>query len=142
MAKQSPGPSSRQGIFSGGATNKVYAISSRALEMLLVASRDTHPNEFACMLRADDGVITELMLVPGTISSQESAILRLYMMPIDLTIVGSAHSHPSPNSIPSGPDLKLFSNSGQVHIIVGYPYDKDSWKAYARNGEEIFLDVV
>ena len=110
--------------------------------MIIAASRDTHPREFACMLRADDGVIIEVMLVPGTISSQQSAILRLHMMPIDLSIVGSAHSHPTPNATPSEADLKLFSNSGQVHLIVGYPYDMESWKAYARNGQEIILDII
>ena len=94
------------------------------------------------MLRADDGVITEVILVPGTISSQRSAILRLYMMPIDLSIIGSAHSHPTPNATPSEADLKLFSNSGQVHLIVGFPYNMESWKAYARNGEEISLDIL
>ena len=123
-------------------SKKVRAITSKALEMIIAASRDTHPREFACMLRADDGVITEVILVPGTISSQQSAILRLYMLPIDLSIIGSAHSHPTPNATPSEADLKLFSNSGQAHLIVGYPYNMESWKAYARNGEEIFLDVL
>ena len=121
---------------------KIKAITAKTLEMIIAASRDTHPREFACMLRADDGVITEVMLVPGTISSQQSAILRLHMMPIDLSIVGSAHSHPIPNATPSEADLKLFSNSGQVHIIVGYPYDMESWKAYSRQGQEVSLDVL
>ena len=121
---------------------KIKAITAKTLKMIIAASRDTYPREFACMLRADDGVITEVMLVPGTISSQQSAILRLHMMPIDLSIVGSAHSHPTPNATPSEADLRLFSNSGQVHIIVGYPYDMESWKAYSRQGQEVSLDVL
>ena len=129
-------------MFSGRATKKVEAVSSKVLKMIMAAARDTHPNEFACMLRADDGIITEVMLVPGTIGSQKSAILRLHMMPIDFSIVGSAHSHPTPNAIPSDADRKLFSNSGQVHIIVGYPYTMESWKAYSRNGDEITLKVI
>ena len=110
--------------------------------MIIEASKDSHPREFACMLRAEDGVITELILVPGTISGQKSAILRLHMMPIDFSIAGSAHSHPTPNAIPSEADLNLFSRSGQVHIIVGYPYDMKSWKSYDRNGQEMKLDIV
>jgi len=121
---------------------KIKAITSKVLKMITAASRDTHPREFACMLRADEGVITEIMLVPGTISSQQSAILRLHMMPIDLTIVGSAHSHPTPNTTPSEADLNLFSNSGQVHLIVGYPYDMESWQAYARDGQAISLEII
>ncbi len=122
--------------------DKVTGITSRVMEMILAASRDTHPREFACMLRAIDGIITEIVLVPGTISSQRSAILRLHMMPIDFSIAGSAHSHPTPNAIPSDADLSLFSKSGQVHIIVGYPYTMNSWKAYSRDGREISLHVI
>jgi proteasome lid subunit RPN8/RPN11 len=120
----------------------VRTITSKVLELMFAAARDTHPNEFACALRAEEGVVTEILLVPGTISGGSSAILRLHMLPIDLSVVGSAHSHPSPNAIPSEADLSLFARFGPLHIIIGYPYDMDSWKAYYRDGTEIDLDVV
>ena len=118
------------------------AISRKALEMMMAAAKDTHPREFACVLRAEDGVITEILLVPGTLSGENNAILRLHMLPIDLSVVGSAHSHPTPNAIPSNADLALFSRFGPVHIILGYPYTMDSWRAFNRNGETIELHVV
>ena len=120
----------------------VKAITSKALELMFAAARDTHPHEFACVLRAEDGVITEILLVPGTISGDSSAILRLHMLPIDLSVVGSAHSHPTPEAIPSEADLSLFSRFGPLHIIIGYPYTMDSWKAYSRDGSEVNLEVV
>jgi proteasome lid subunit RPN8/RPN11 len=110
--------------------------------MMIAASRDSHPNEFACVLRADGDTITEVLLVPGTISGGTSAILHLHMLPIDFTVVGSAHSHPTPNSRPSEADLRLFSQFGPIHIIMGYPYNMDSWTAYTRDGEKILLNVV
>ncbi len=110
--------------------------------MIFAASRDTHPMEFACVLRADDGVITEVILVPGTISSERYAILKHYMLPVDFSVVGSAHSHPTPNTTPSNADLNLFQNTGSVHIIVGYPYDINSWRAFTREGQEIELQVL
>ncbi|MFO7619062.1 MAG: Mov34/MPN/PAD-1 family protein [Thermoplasmata archaeon] len=110
--------------------------------MVLAASRDSHPDEFACLLRADGDTITELLLVPGTMSNQKSAILRLHMMPIDFSVVGSAHSHPTPNFMPSDEDIRFFSQSGAVHLIIAYPYSEGSWNAYSRNGEEIELNVV
>ena len=98
--------------------------------------------EFACVLRADDGVITEVILVPGTISSERYALLKRHMLPVDFSVVGSAHSHPTPNATPSDADLNLFQNTGSVHIIVGYPYDMNSWRAFSREGKEIQLKVL
>jgi proteasome lid subunit RPN8/RPN11 len=113
--------------------------------MLLAASKENHSNsgEFMCVLRAQDGVITEFLLVPGTISSESYALFSLHNLPIDFSIVGIAHSHP-PDSVakPSVEDLNRFSQFGSVHIIIGPPYTMNSWKAYSRNGEEIHLDVV
>ena len=123
-------------------SKKVSAITSKVLKMIFAASKDTHPLEFACVLRADDGVITEVILVPGTISSERYAILKRYNLPVDFSVVGSAHSHPTPNANPSDADLNLFQNTGSVHIIVGYPYDMNSWRAFSREGKEIQLQVL
>lgn len=120
----------------------VKGITSKVLELMFAAARDSHPHEFACVLRAEKGIVTEILLVPGTVSGDSSAILRLHMLPIDLSVVGSAHSHPTPNAIPSEADLALFSRFGPLHIIIGYPYDMNSWKAYYRDGREIELNVV
>ena len=123
-------------------SKKVSAITSKVLKMIFAASKDTYPNEFACVLRADDGVITEVILVPGTVSSERYAILKRYMLPVDFSMVGSAHSHPTPNNRPSDEDLNLFQNTGDVHIIVGYPYDMNSWQAFSREGHKIELKVL
>jgi proteasome lid subunit RPN8/RPN11 len=84
----------------------------------------------------------EFWLGPGTIESEGYAILNIHNLPIDFRRVGTAHSHPSGNATPSDADLHLFSQSGSVHIIMGYPYTLNSWKAYSRDGEEMRLDVV
>ena len=112
--------------------------------MMLAASKDNQQNsgEFVCALRADEGVITEFLLVPGTISSESYAIFSVHHLPIDFSIVGIAHSHPRGSIEPSEADLKHFSQFGQIQIIMGYPYDLTSWKAYSRDGDEIHLDVV
>ncbi len=120
----------------------VTAITSKVLELMFAAAKDTHPREFACVLRAEEGVITEILLVPGTLSGERSAILHLHMLPIDLSVVGSAHSHPTPNAVPSRADLNLFSRFGPLHIIIGYPYTMDTWKAYTRDGSEVKIEVV
>jgi proteasome lid subunit RPN8/RPN11 len=121
---------------------QISSIDEEALEFILGASRSSHPKEFAGVLRAIGDTVKEVLLLPGTISSGRSAVLKLHMMPIDPTACGTVHSHPSPNASPSSEDLALFAKHGRVHIIAAAPYNEHSWKAYNHRGEEISLEVV
>jgi proteasome lid subunit RPN8/RPN11 len=120
----------------------IWGIRARTLRMILEASRETYPNEFSATLRAEDGIINEVLLLPGTLQGQTSAILRLHMLPIDYTVVGSVHSHPSGVIEPSDADLQLFEKFGKVHIIVGSPFDMRSWRAFDFRGDVIRIEVV
>ncbi|MFP4655096.1 MAG: Mov34/MPN/PAD-1 family protein [Methanohalobium sp.] len=120
---------------------KIKGIESDALNFILKVSESTAPLEFAGLLHADNGVITEVIVLPGTESSSCSAIMRLFMMP-NIKSVGSVHSHPSPNIKPSKADLQMFSKTGSHHIIVGKPFDEKSWKCYDRNGYVQDLPVI
>jgi proteasome lid subunit RPN8/RPN11 len=121
---------------------QISHIDKEALEFILGASRSSHPKEFVGVLRAIGDTIKEVLLLPGTISSSRSAVLKLHMMPIDPTACGTVHSHPSPNAAPSGEDLALFAKHGRVHIIAAAPYNEHSWKAYNHRGGEISLEIV
>ena len=121
---------------------EITRIDKEALNFILGASRSTHPREFIGVLRAKSDVITEVLLLPGTISSEQSAVLRLHMLPLDPSVCGTVHSHPTPNASPSQQDAALFSKFGRVHIIAAYPYSELSWKAYNHTWEEIHLEVV
>ena len=118
------------------------AITRRALSSALASARSAYPNEFGGVLRADHpGVISELLLVPGTTAGRRHANFQLYMLPADLTVVGTIHSHPSGALHPSDADLRLFRSWGRRHIIVGTPFGPGSWRAYDGNGEETRLEV-
>jgi len=121
---------------------KARAIKKGTLKMILEASRESYPKEFAAILRSEEGTITEILLLPGTLSGGESALLRLHMLPIDLTAVGTVHSHPSEDFRPSEADLHLFQKFGYVHIITAYPYDEDSWAAWDFYGKAYKLEVL
>lgn len=123
-------------------SKKVHGIRRKTLQMILEASKDTYPKEFAAILRAEEGVITELLLLPGTVSGDVHAIFRLHMLPIDFSVVGTIHSHPSGNYSPSEADRALFSHFGRVHIITGYPYMIDTWRAYDHYGTPRELQVL
>lgn len=119
-----------------------HAITRRALSSALASARSAYPNEFGGVLRADPpGVISELLLLPGTTAGHRHANFQLYMLPADLTVVGTVHSHPSGALHPSGADIRLFRNWGRRHIIVGAPFGPGAWRAYDGNGEEVRLEV-
>lgn len=120
----------------------VEAIRKSTLRMILEASKDMEPREFGAILRAEGRTITELMLLPGTVSGERHAIFQLHMLPIDFSVVGTVHSHPSGVPFPSEEDLHLFSKFGYVHIIVGAPYDGNSWRAWSLRGDSYPLRVI
>ena len=121
---------------------KIWGIEEDVLDMINEAAKDTYPNEFLATLRAEKGVVTEILLLPGTLSGERSGTFHLNMLPIDLSVVGTVHSHPSFSNMPSEADISLFGRFGNTHIITCIPFDKGSWKAYNYNGEEVELEVV
>lgn len=120
----------------------IYAIEKQVLEMFNASASSTFPNEFLCMTRAEKGVIIELMLLPGTISGDSHGIIDVWMAPVDFSISGSAHSHPSHSNEPSEDDLHFFRRWGGVHIITCRPYDMSSWNAYDSSGNKLQLQII
>ncbi|HHV24207.1 MAG: Mov34/MPN/PAD-1 family protein [Methanosarcina sp.] len=120
---------------------KIKGIARDTLNFILEVSKSMAPQEFAGLLQEKNGIITEVLVLPGTESSNTNAVLKLYMMP-SIKAVGSVHSHPGSNRSPSQADLRLFSKTGNYHIIVGRPYDKQSWTCYDKGGKVIELPVL
>jgi proteasome lid subunit RPN8/RPN11 len=119
------------------------AITRRCLDSALACARSAYPNEFGGVLRADPpGVISDLLLLPGTTAGRRHANFQLYMLPVDLGVSGTVHSHPSGALHPSEADLRLFRHWGRRHIILGAPFHAGAWRAYDGNGAETTLQVV
>ncbi|TLZ75469.1 MAG: hypothetical protein E6K14_00830 [Methanobacteriota archaeon] len=121
---------------------RVEAITRKTLRMILEASRDIYPREFGAILRAEEGVITELLLIPGTVSGNRHAIFQIHMIPTDFAVVGTVHSHPSGVYEPSDEDRALFNKFGGIHIITGYPFSETTWAAWTNKGARIGLKVL
>ncbi len=116
-------------------------ISKGVLKMALAAARDMHPDEFVAVLGGKGDLIDELIFLPFQ-SGGVSAIIQMDMLPLGMRIFGTIHSHPSPNAMPSSEDLAMFARYGKVHIIVAYPYGKDDWRCYDREGNPAEIEVV
>jgi len=120
----------------------IRGISRALLDLLLELGRESHPREFAGVLREEGGVISEFTLLPGTVTGSGSATLFLDMMPLDTHVAGSVHSHPNGVLSPSQADLSFFPRTGRYHLIVGYPYSRDSWRCFRADGSPAGLEVV
>jgi len=120
---------------------KVRGIARDTLHFILEASRSALPDEFAGLLSAEDGVISEVLILPGTENSRMNALVRLYMLP-NISVAGSVHSHPSGDLRPSEPDILFFSRTGDYHIIAGPPFDEQSWACYDSAGRRRDLAVL
>ncbi len=123
-----------------------WSITRKCLDLIFESSKSNYPQEFGALLRIDQknkNTIAEVVLLPGTISGDSHAIFHLHMLPVDYSVVGTVHSHPSALAIPSDADLDLFSHFGRVHIIVGVPpFGEVSWRAYDYKGQEVEMEIV
>jgi len=123
-----------------------WRITRNCLDLIFESSKSNYPQEFGALLRVDrvdKHMIIEVVLLPGTISGDSHAIFHLHMLPVDYSVVGTVHSHPSSIARPSDADLDLFNHFGKVHIIVGVsPFGTVSWKAYDYKGQEVSMEIL
>lgn len=132
-------------------SEEVLGIAAETLRFALEASGESHPNEYMGFLRGTDAadlnlaregtVITDVLVIPGTTSSPQSATVRENLVPNASKAIGSIHSHPNGVLEPSNQDRSTF-HAGDVHIILGAPYDRDCWRAFDSKGEPRELDVL
>ena len=120
----------------------ISAIKREKLDLLLAMGRNSHPREFAALLSATKGVISEVDVIPGSIGGEASAQVPFEMVPLNLGTVGSAHSHPNGAIWPSDADIRFFSATGNCHIIVGDPYGPDDWRCFYADGTPRTIGVV
>lgn len=102
-----------------------------------------HPNEIILLLRGkrekDDIIITDFLLPPFGFGGRAFASFPSHMLPIDLTIMGTVHSHPSGVLSPSVGDMHNFY--GRVMIIIGPPYNSPHIAAYNKNGDRFKVTI-
>ena len=124
---------------------KVRGIARDLIRALLDSAHEMDDEgggrEFVAVLREEDGVIREFFFLPFS-STTRSASLRMDVMPIDLHIAGSAHSHPTGALRPSDADLRFFPALGRYHLILGPPFSETSWRCFTSDGQPCELEVV
>jgi proteasome lid subunit RPN8/RPN11 len=120
-------------------------IPREILEMVLESARTLHPKESIFLLRGKTTKnsldISELVIPPAATYGSGFSAFPMHMLPMDFSLVGTIHSHPSGNLTPSSEDLN--NSMGRVIIIVAFPYHgKESVAAYNRDGKKLTLQVT
>jgi proteasome lid subunit RPN8/RPN11 len=126
-------------------TNTTVQIPSNILDAIYAGAKELYPRESFLMLRGrkSKGVIniTDLVLAPFAVHGKGFAHFNPYMFTGDYSLVGTVHSHPSGNILPSDTDLNYFF--GRVLMIVGYPFEgKGCIAAYDSEGEQILIEIT
>jgi len=102
-------------------------------------AQSNHPKEIIVLLRGkrrgEDIQITDFLLPPFGLGGDGFASFPAHMLPIDFSIMGTAHSHPNGVLHPSTMDLHHFY--GRIMMIIGPPYDKPRAAAYNKKGARI-----
>ena len=127
-------------------TNAVtVTISKELLDAIFEGARRLYPKETILLLRGkkkkDTIQITDLLVPPLATYGYGFANLPLHMLPMDFSLVGMVHSHPSGNLTASDVDFNHFF--GRIMMIVGYPYDsQQDVVVYNCYGEKLPVSIT
>ena len=116
----------------------------QVVDSLFSYSAMAYPNEGILLLRGKSmkgGVeVTGGVVPPAAAHGAAFSSFSWWMLPVDFSYLGVAHSHPSGNHNPSHEDL--LHASGKVMVILGYPYATvDNLGVYDHNGNRIPFEV-
>jgi len=119
-------------------------VAGELIDSLLSFARGLHPRESILLLRGrreGDGIVVEEFLFPPFASTGRGfAEFPSHVLPIDFSVIGTAHSHPSGSTMPSPTDLNHFY--GRIMMIVAYPYTRDRVAVFNKQGDELPLDIA
>jgi proteasome lid subunit RPN8/RPN11 len=121
------------------------SMSQELLATIFEGAKQLCPRESILFLRGkkskDTLQIIELVIPPLAVHGHGFANVLLHMLPMDFSIVGTAHSHVSGNLSLSNVDFNHFF--GKIIMIVGFPFiNKDNIAVYDSKGEKLQLEIT
>jgi proteasome lid subunit RPN8/RPN11 len=104
--------------------DKEVDIQRSVVESILSYAQMFHPKESILLLKGKVNkhriLITDVQIPPLATHGSSFSTFPLSRLPLDFSIVGVAHSHPSGALRPSITDLNKFY--GRIMLITAYPY--------------------
>ena len=104
--------------------NVIVLVSAELLDSIFEGAKRLYPKETLLLLRGKKSKneirVSDLVVPPLAVYGYGFANLPFHMLPMDFSVVGTVHSHPSGNINPSNVDLNHFF--GRILMIVGFPF--------------------
>jgi proteasome lid subunit RPN8/RPN11 len=121
------------------------SLSVELLDAIFEGARRLYPRETILLLRGKKSKdlirVNELVVPPLAAYGRGFADVPLHMLPMDFSIVGTVHSHPSGNLAPSDVDFNHFF--GRILMIVGFPFaGEQNVAVYNSRGEKLPLHIA
>jgi len=114
-------------------------------DSVLSSALSAYPNEAILLLRGkvekEMILVNDVLIPPLATHGRGFSDFRGIMLPMDLRLVGVAHSHPSGVLRPSTHDLNHFY--GRIMVITAYPYQSYSdIGVFNSHGERLPHEIV
>jgi proteasome lid subunit RPN8/RPN11 len=114
-------------------------------DSILSYSMHAYPKEGILLLRGktgkDEVLVTEVLIPPLATHGRGFSGFSNLMLPMDLSVIGVCHSHPSGAMRPSIHDLNHFY--GRIMVIAVYPYESyDNIGAFNSHGDRLPHEVL
>jgi len=131
-------------IFKREKFERKVSLKKEVRDGILSYCKMKHPNEAILILRGKSkkGIITidGLVMAPFSHSGPTFAGFPHSFLPLDLSYVGTVHSHPVGSAKPSVTDLHNFF--GLVSLIVKAPYGDEDIFAWDSNSNPIEITII
>jgi proteasome lid subunit RPN8/RPN11 len=120
-------------------------IDRSVIDSILTYGKIQYPKEGILLLRGktsrNEIHVTEVVVPPLAVHGHGFSGFPFYMLPIDMSQLGTAHSHPSGVLRPSIGDLN--HTYGILLVITAYPFDSEEQVAvYDREGNAVRYEII
>jgi proteasome lid subunit RPN8/RPN11 len=128
-------------------TNKIkrsVTLTKEAQDGIISYCKMNHPDEMVLILKGKSKkgivLVEGLVIPPFSETGPTFAGFPSSFLPLDLSYIGMAHSHPEGSAEPSLEDLNNFF--GLISIIVKAPYNDEDITAWDSSGNIIPISVL
>jgi proteasome lid subunit RPN8/RPN11 len=124
---------------------KEVFVERAVVDSILSYAQMLHPREAILLLKGEVDkhkiVVNDTQIPPLATHGKTFSAFPLSRLPIDFSVVGVAHSHPSGALRPSVTDLNKFY--GRIMLIAAYPYQTEKNIAiFDREGKALKYTVI
>jgi len=123
----------------------VVQIEKSVADSILSSAMDAYPREAILLLRGkveeNRILIREVVIPPLSTHGVGFSSFPQIMLPMDLSVMGISHSHPSGNLHPSIHDMNHFY--GRIMLITAHPFQTyDDIGVFNKSGDRVLVEIV